>query len=299
MYRRHFLSTGAAFLGAALLPATAAGQAAPGGRRIRIAVKYEMITGAATVLERFKIAKEAGYEGIEPNSPIDEKVLAEMAAASRETGILIPGLVCAGGGRNMGSPDEAKRLEGVETMKTSLRQAKALGATTVLMYPGMVNKDLPYMDVYRALVKSTLEVLPVVHETGVKIALENVWNNIFMSPLEAVHFLDEVNDPGVGWFLDLGNIARYGWPDHWVKALGKERIFKLDIKGYSTSRHMKEGPGAGFKVEIGEDEIDWKAVMKAIDETGYDGGWISAEVSGGDVNRLRTVREQIARILAL
>lgn len=263
---------------------------------IRIALKYEMISGGTSVLEKFKIAKEAGFEGVEPNAPLDEKIVQEMIAATKETGIVVTGVVCPGGGRNMGSLDEKKRLEGVETMKVCLRQAKALGGTTVLMYPGAVDKNRPYLPVFNALVKSTKEVLPVVHETGVKIALENVWNNIFMSPIEAIHFLDEVGDPSVGWFLDLGNIARYGWPEHWVRALGK-RTFKLDIKGYSTSKHMKQGPWEGFNVEIGEDEIDWKSVMKAIDEVGYDGGWISAEVGGGDLKRLQTVHQQIEKVL--
>jgi len=296
MNRRSFFTTsGLALASSALsLPLSAATTK----RNIKIAVKYGMIKDGKTVLEKFQIAKEAGFDGMEPDGPFEDQMVADMIAAVKETGVVIPGIVCSKGGRGMGALDEETRKAGVEIFAKALRQCKELGGTTVLMYPGTVNKELPYLKVYEALIKSTREVLPVAQETGVKIALENVWNNIFISPLDAVRFVDEIGDPHVGWFLDLGNLARYGWPEHWVQALGK-RIFKLDIKGYSTSLHMKEGPWAGFKVEIGEDEIDWAATMKALDEVGYSGGWISAEVGGGDLARLKQVREQVAKVVSL
>jgi L-ribulose-5-phosphate 3-epimerase len=197
----------------------------------------------------------------------------------------------------MGSSDEAVRKEGVELFKESLRQSKALGGTTVLMYPGIVDEKNRYHEVYENLLRSTREVLPVAEETGIKIALENVWNNLFISPLDAVHFVDTIGSPYCGWFFDIGNIARYGWPEHWVRALGK-RIFKLDIKDYSTTKHMAAGPRAGFDCEIGDGEIDFAAVMKALDEVGYSGGWISAEVKGGDLARLTDIRQRIDRVLS-
>lgn len=298
MNRRHFISTSMAAMSATALPGTAFAEIAKPKRDIKIALKYSMITGGANVMEKFKIAQEAGYAGVEPNGPLEEKVLEEMIAACAETKLVIPGLVCPGGGREMGSLDAATRKKGVAVFEKTLQQSKQLGGTTVLMYPGNVDKDNPYHLVFNALIESTREAVPMARETGVKIALENVWNNIFLSPLDVIQFVDTINSPLVGWFFDIGNVARYGWPEQWVQALGK-RIFKLDIKGYSTSKHMKEGPWAGFKVEIGEDEINYAAVMKALDEVGYSGGWISAEVGGGDLARLTKVREQIAKILAL
>lgn len=299
MTRRELLTTSAGALLAGTLPLSAAEQAVAKRKRpIKIAVKYGMIADGKTALEKFKIAQDAGFEGIEPNGPLEPQLLEDMGSACQSTGMLISGLVCPGGGRDMGALDEATRAKGIETMAETLRQTKQLGGTTVLMYPGKVEKELPYHLVYQALIDSTKAALPYTEETGVKIALENVWNNIFISPMDAVHFLDTINSPNVGWFFDMGNIARYGWPEHWVKALGK-RIFKLDIKGFSTTKYMKEGPWAGFKTEIGEDEIDWAAVMKALDEVPYTGGWISAEVNGGDVKRLTQVRQQIDKILSL
>lgn len=267
-------------------------------RPIKIAVKLGMITDGKTILEKFQIAKEAGYEGIEPNGPLTDSDLAAMKEAIAKTGIVVPGTVCPQGGRLMGSSDEKQRQEGLELMRKSLQQTKELGGTTVLMYPGTVDEKQRYHEVYENLIKSTREVLPTAEATGIKIALENVWNNIFLSPLDAVNFVDTIGSPYCGWFFDIGNVARYGWPEHWVRALGSKRIFKLDIKDYSTKKHMAEGPRAGFDCEIGEGDINFPAVMKALDEVGYTGGWISAEVKGGDVERLTDIRKRIEKVLA-
>lgn len=266
-------------------------------RSIQIAVKSGMITGGKTWLEKFQIAKEAGFDGVEPGGPFKEEEIPEIQEAIRKTGVVVPGTVCPTGGRQMGSLDEAVRKEGVKLFAQSLRQTKALGGATVLMYPGTVSENDRYADVYASLLRSTREVLPVAEETGVKIALENVWNNLFLSPLDAVRFVDEIGSPWCGWFFDIGNVARYGWPEHWVRALGGQRIFKLDIKDYSTKKHMSQGPRAGFDCEIGEGDINFPAVMKALDEVGYVGGWISAEVKGGDVARLTDICQRIQRVL--
>ncbi|SKA84381.1 hexulose-6-phosphate isomerase [Prosthecobacter debontii] len=266
-------------------------------RPIKIAAKLGMIKDGKTMLEKFEIAKQAGFDGLEPGGPFKDEEVAEMLEAIQKTGVVVPGTVCPKGGRQMGSSDEKLRQEGVELFKQSLQQTKALGGTTVLMYPGIVDEGHRYAEVYENLLRSTREVLPVAEETGVKIALENVWNNIFLSPLDAVRFVDEIGSPYCGWFFDIGNIARFGWPEHWVRALGGKRIFKLDIKDYSTEKHLKQGPWAGFDCEIGDGDINFAAVMKALDEVGYTGGWISAEVKGGDLTRLKDIVSRIQRVL--
>ena len=53
----------------------------------------------------------------------------------------------------------------------------------------------------------------------------------------------------------------------------------------------------GFGVELGEGDCDWPAIVAALDGIGYE-GWASAEVRGGDADRLRDIRERMDRILA-
>jgi hexulose-6-phosphate isomerase len=114
----------------------------------------------------------------------------------------------------------------------------------------------------------------------VKIAIENVWNMFLLSPLEAARYVDEFNSPWVAWHFDIGNVINYGWPEQWVRILGK-RIQTLHIKEYSRKRRDAEGPGKGFSVEFLKGDNEWPSVMKALDDIGYE-GWGIAEQSGGD-----------------
>lgn len=259
-----------------------------GALKIRICLKHGMIKEGKTVAEQMRAAKEAGFDGVEFEGPLAEEKVPEVLAAKAETGLAVPGMVCGKVGRLVGSLDAAEREKGIGQFSTTLRQAKQLGATTVLLYPGACDETKPYDKVFDVLIESVGKLLPMAKETGVAIALENVWNNMFLSPLDVIRFVDHFNTPLVGWYFDIGNICRYGWPDQWIRALGP-RIRKLDVKEFNRKKSMEEGPWAGFKVDLGEGDIDWKAVCAAIDDVGYAGGWASAEVPGGDLARLKAI----------
>jgi L-ribulose-5-phosphate 3-epimerase len=170
------------------------------------------------------------------------------------------------------------------------------------LVPGVVNAELSYDDCWKLTQKNIRKVLPLAKECGVKIAIENVWNGFIMSPLEAARYVDEFNDPIVAWHFDIGNVIHYGWPDQWVRILGK-RIAKLHIKDFSRKKCEKEGLWKGFEVELGEGDAGWPAVMKALDEIGYstapDGNWATAEVGNGDEKRLKTISDQMDKLFAM
>ena len=52
--------------------------------------------------------------------------------------------------------------------------------------------------------------VPTARELGVKIAIENVWNEFITKPEQAKAFLDAIDSPQVGWHFDIGNCIRYG-----------------------------------------------------------------------------------------
>ena len=93
-------------------------------------------------------------------------------------------------------------------------------------------------------------------------------------------------------------MIRYGWPEHWIRTLGK-RIGKLDIKEYDRKIANDQGVGKGFSAELGEaaDGCDWPAVLVALQEIGYS-GWATAEVRGGDKDRLAEISHRMDHILA-
>lgn len=277
--------------------AAAAGGAAGGPRRIRKALKWGMIGEGSTVEEKFRLARDCGFDGVEMDSPNDLDP-DEVRAAKVATGLEIPGVVdSVHWAKPLSHPDAAVRAEGVAALRTALRDCRTYGGDSVLLVPAVVSKQVSYADAYVRSQACIREVLPLARELGVRIAIENVWNNFLLSPLEAARYTDELDPEVCGWHFDVGNIVAFGWPEQWIEVLG-ERIRRLDVKEYSRRKLDDEGRWAGFGVELLEGDCDWPAVMRALDAVPYTGGWMAAEVRGGGAERLRDVAERMDRIIA-
>jgi hexulose-6-phosphate isomerase len=296
--RRQFLATTAGAAMAAALPLTSlnAQEKPKGGKRLKKAVKLGMVRGNMSLLEKFQMLKDLGYDGVEGASPnnLDAK---EVLAARDQAELPIHGVVNSDHWQKpLSDPDPNVRAQCVESLKTTIRDAKTYGATSVLVVPAVVNKTVSYKDAYERSQAEIKKVLPLAEELGIRVLFENVWNNFLLSPLEMARYIDEFESKMVGAYFDVGNVVRYGWPEHWIEALGK-RIVKLDIKEYSRELENTKGPRAGFGVEIGEGDCDWPAVMKALEKIGYQ-GWATAEVPGGDRDRLQEIAERMDRAFA-
>jgi len=249
-----------------------------------------------TLLDKLQILKAAGFDGAEIDSPGIPRE--QVLSALKETGLQCEGVVDSQHWSvTLSDPDPKRRALAVENLKTALRDCQAYGGTSVLLVPAVVNKGVSYDDAYKRSQEEIRKAIPVAEETGVKIAIENVWNQFLLSPLEAARYVDEFQSPWVGWHFDIGNILNYGWPEQWIRILGK-RIVKLHIKEYSRKKRDTNGPGAGFGVLLLEGDNDWPAIMKALDDVGYSGGWATAEVGGGDLEKMKDVSARLDRILA-
>ncbi len=278
--RRNFLQGSvAAAIGFSTLPALAAEK--PEEKRIKKAVKYHMITEKLSVLDKFKLLADLGFDGTEIHvtTKVDRN---EVRQAIEATGVQVHGFL------------NSSKLD----LTGAIDNAKFYGASSVLVVAGRVDKNNSYDKVYAEQQKRLRVALPYAEKQGIKLLIENVWNNFLLSPLEMARFLDELESPAIGAYFDVGNVVRFGWPDQWIKILGK-RIGKLDIKEYSRKKQMSEGLRKGFQVEIGEGDCDWPAVRKALNQIGYTDGWATAEVRGGDRKRLADIAERMDDVLAL
>jgi hexulose-6-phosphate isomerase len=250
-------------------------------------------------LEKLKAIKAAGFDGVEPPSHLDQD---EVLHARDESGLLIASVSCGQHSRALSSPDPANRAQAVEGVKQALRDAKRYGASSILVVPGVVNETTSYADTYQRVQSELKKAVPLAEELDVKMAFENVWNHFLLSPLEAARFVDEFNSPAVGWHFDVGNVIYLGWPEQWIRILGK-RIQKLHVKEYSRKKLNEKGQRAGFAVEFLEGDNDWPAVMAALDEIGYR-GWAIVEPAwkpeGVDAaTRLRQISGKLDKILSL
>lgn len=302
MNRREFLRRAGGLIAAtAVAPATLAGAEAQlagsgvKGRDLKRGIMWGTVGVKGSVLEKFKAVKEAGFEGVEVTSHMDQS---EVLKARDETGLAIPS-VCGAHhwSKPLSSPDPKVREEGLEALKQCLRDAKAYGASSVLLVPAVVNKEVTYAEAWTRSQEEIRKAIPLATELGVKIAIENVWNQFLLSPLEAARYVDEFGSPAVGWHFDVGNILNYGWPEQWIRILGK-RILKVHIKEFSRKKRDKEGLWKGFGVSLLEGDNDWPAVMKALDEIGYH-GWAITEQSGGDTPEgLKDLDNRLSKIIA-
>jgi L-ribulose-5-phosphate 3-epimerase len=281
--RRSFVTTTGLAIAAAALPtpllSAAEGSAASGKKRsIKKGIMYETIGMKGSVLDKFKAVKEAGFDGVEPMGGMNQE---EVVSAFKETGLQAASVCChTHWGKPSSDPNPAVRAAGLEGLKQALKDAKRYGASSVLFVPAVVNKKVSYADAYKRSQEEIRKALPLAEELGVKIAIENVWNQFLLSPLEAARYIDEFNSPAIGWHFDVGNVINFGFPEQWIRILGK-RIQKLHIKEYSRAKRDKSGPYAGFNVAFLEGDNDWPAVMKALDDIGYN-GWGIAEQGGAD-----------------
>ncbi|QDU07826.1 sugar phosphate isomerase/epimerase family protein [Gimesia aquarii] len=284
--RRKFFKqvTASALAGSLVSPLTAKsaeGQAESSKSKIKKAVKYQMILEKIAVLDKFKMLKDLGFDGTEIHyrTKVDPK---EVRKAIDATGVQVHGFLNS-------SRDE---------LKDSIDQAKYYGGTSVLVVAGRVDQKNPYDVVYQQQQTKLRKHLPYAEKQGIKLLVENVWNNFLLSPLEMARFIDELKSPAAGVYFDVGNVVRFGWPDQWIRVLGP-RIVKLDIKEYSRKKQIDEGLWKGFQVELNEGDCDWPSVRKALLDIGYTQGWATAEVKGGDRQRLQDISERMDHALDL
>jgi L-ribulose-5-phosphate 3-epimerase UlaE len=270
--RRRFLiaTTGVAALGAFGLagavaqPAGEKRRLAWGPGQVRKALKFGMIKEGDSIAEKLAAAGAAGFHGVEFDSPhgMDND---EIISARDSVGIEIPGVVCSTHwSKPLSHPDPAVRMEGRHGLERAILDSRAMGGTTVLLVPAVVNAGTSYADAWDRSMQEIRAVLPMAEDVGVQILLENVWNNFLLSPVEARRYVDELNDspgingmtpcvdgvsrPTVAWYFDVGNIWHYGWPAHWLEALNRGHghgrlVGRLDIKGYSRAKADKEANG--------------------------------------------------------
>ncbi len=295
MNRKKFIQTSLGIAGAGVVgPHVFASNSKvgnPAKNRIKKSLKFGMVKEEISIEEKFRLLKDLGFDGVEMDSP-NEMDNREIVAARDKTGLEIPGVINSVHWKSpLSSPDPEVRKECFDSMITALKDCREYGGTTVLLVPGVVNADISYEDAYIRSQQEIRNLVPYAEETGIKIAIENVWNNFLISPLEAARYVDEINSPMVGWYFDIGNIVRYGWPEHWIRTLNR-RILKLDVKEYSREKQRNEGVGKGFDVELTEGDCNWPVVNLALEDIGYE-GWASAEVPGGDRKRI----EQISMLM--
>lgn len=296
MVRRTFLQsivTSGTVLATRSMAQSAASERLP----IAMAVEYSMIPNHLSIMERFQMAKDAGFQRIEcPTTPKQADAEA-MKAASEKCSLPIHSVM------NMdhwkypfSSPDPAVVEKTLAGARTSIRNAHLWGAETVLLVPGVVTPETTYKEAYQRSQVAIRKLIPLAEELNVTLALEEVWNKFLLSPLEFARYIDEYQSPRIRAYFDVGNVVLYGYPQDWIHTLGP-RIAKLHIKDFSFKHEPGTEKMVAAWVPLGEGDIDWKSVYQALKDVGYKGS-ATLELAGGDAPYLKEMRRRFDLILS-
>ncbi|MGI6003796.1 MAG: sugar phosphate isomerase/epimerase family protein [Christensenellales bacterium] len=255
-----------------------------------------------SITEKMQLAKDAGLDGIEFSFTQKGELSAEstpedlkrIRRSARDIGIELMGLACSMSWQaSLTSAQEEIRRRAKDYIRMQIRFAQALGIDTVLTLPGFVGVDFKsknlfddpnvvYYDVSEEIVPYDLawdralegyrELAPYAADHGVTMAIENIWSKFLVSPLEFKLFLDSIDSPSVGMYLDTGNMMLYGYPEHWIRILSPY-IKRCHFKDYRRGLATLDG-----FVDILSGDVDFVAVMQALRDIGYD-GWVSGEIT--------------------
>ena len=289
MKRRNFLKyTAAATVGTDLLRLLTPARCAQEGAKLKKALQLGMLPSKLANLEKFKLARKCGFEGIEASPMGDLQAARELGKLARQADVPIHSIVYGGWHAPFSDPNPEVIKKGLRGMETALRSAEAMGADTVLLVPAVVRENVGYADAYKRSQEHIRKLLPLAEEMRVVIAVENVWNKFLLSPLEFARYVDEFESPWLKAYFDVGNVIIFGFAQDWIRTLGK-RIVKI---------HLKDFKRRGYQwTNLLDGDVNWPQVIRALGEVGYR-GYLTTELSGGDEAYLTDLSKRIDRILA-
>jgi len=238
------------------------------------------LEGSCPIEAAMTAAQGAGFNGIElciaetgvltPST--DEVTCRAYAALATRHGLEM--LTLASGmswGASPTHPDAAVRRKAIALHRDALQRAAWLGCQTMLFVPGAVMipwdpnyKPVRYDQAVAWAHEAVAELGEMATHVGVDLAVENVWNGLFYSPLELAQFVDSFHNPRIGVYFDVGNVMNHQqWPPHWIEILGP-RIRAIHLKDFK----MATGTLAGF-CDLLAGDVPFQLVMKALQSIGY------------------------------
>jgi L-ribulose-5-phosphate 3-epimerase len=248
-----------------------------------------------------RLAKDAGFEGIElalaAKGPLSlhstDAEICKIRETAESIGLEINALATGLYWQySLTSNRPDIREKALNVARRQMEVGKLLGADAVLVCPGAVGVDFKPQDVvpdaseieffagsevidydvaYERSVLAMKVLGPYAEKLDIKIGVENIWNKFLLSPLEMRSYIDEINNPMVGVWLDVANMLMFGYPEHWIKILNK-RIVKIHFKDFRCAVKTLDG-----FVDLLAGDVNWLAVREGLESIGYE-GWANGEM---------------------
>jgi L-ribulose-5-phosphate 3-epimerase len=257
------------------------------------------------------LARDAGFPAIEldygPGRPLHAESSDSEARALRRAclnaGLEVSSLASGVFWQvNFLSDDAAERARAHAHVRHMIRLGAALEVDTLLIVPGFIGPfeaGAPVVADYEAAYQRAIDefrpLAAAAAQAGVVLGIETVWDKFLTSPMEMRAFVDAIDSPGAGVYLDVGNVLRTGYPEQWIRILGR-RVKKVHFKDFKAS----VGNLGGF-VDLLRGDVDFAAVMAALRDVGYDDYGVVEMFTKPDLTEhcVRQAAEDIRYILGL
>lgn len=257
---------------------------------IKKGVLLDMLPAKLSYADRMKLARGVGFEVLQAPTTPDEHEAEEIKKAADNENIRIDSVMNMDHWKYpLSSSDPAVVEKSLAGMRTSLHNAKLWGSDAVLLVPAVVNPQTSYRDAWNRSQTQIRKLLPLAEELKIVIAIEEVWNKFLLSPLEMAKYIGEFQTPWVQAWFDVGNVVFYGYPQDWIRTLGKS-ITKVHLKDFKRKENGYEW------VNLGDGDVDWETVRAAFREIGYSGSAI-CELKGGDEAYLSDLSRRVDRLV--
>jgi L-ribulose-5-phosphate 3-epimerase len=245
----------------------------------------DTITGAGYSALELAV-RDTGYCSIESSA----NELSNLKVRAEAAGVEVMGICPSARSRprDLMSGDESVRSESIKLFVQMIDIANAIGVDTVLVVPGRMSATTYYDDAYMYALDGMRRLADIADSKGVNLAIEYVWNNFLLSPIEFARFCDEIDNPRVGFYFDSGNMVHTGYPEHWVRICARH-LMAFHLKDFL--RNEREW------TPLLEGDVDFPAVMTELRAAGYSGHLIS-EVEPS-VASLESTAEVIRKIAAM
>jgi sugar phosphate isomerase/epimerase len=273
MTRRDWLRWGACGVAAAALPSMRAWAAARPRFKVGVTDWNLQQTGK---LEAIALAKAIGFDGVQvsltrthPFPLADAAVRAQFLAESKRVGLPLASVCLDILHVNYLKSDPL----GQRWVAEAIPITKALGVRVILL-PLFGNGALKTEAEMDYVGDALREIAPAAEKAGVILGLEDT-----ISARDNVRIMERSKSPAVLTYYDVGNSTGNGFNVvEEIRWLGTDRICEV---------HLKDNPGY-----LGEGQIDFPAIVAALDDIGY-AGWAQLETS----NPTKSVEADMTRNL--
>jgi L-ribulose-5-phosphate 3-epimerase len=257
---------------------------------IKKGLVMDMLPAKLGYADGMKLARDAGFQVVQAPTTPDERAAEAIKRAADAAGMRIDSVMNMDHWRYpLSSSDPGVVEKSLTGMRTSLYNAKLWGSDAVLLVPAVVNAQTSYREAWSRSQAQIRKLLPLAEELKIVIAIEEVWNKFLLSPLEMAAYINEFQSPWIQAWFDVGNVVLYGYPQDWIRTLGK-KIVKVHLKDFTRKKDGYEW------VNLGDGDVDWEVVRGAFREIGYAGSAIT-ELDGGDEAYLRDVSRRVDRLV--